>query len=189
MYVVDDMKELLELYKSFFKIGLLTFGGGMAMLPMLQAEVVDKQKWATQDELLNYYAVGQCTPGVIAVNTATFVGYKQKKAIGGAAATFGVVSPSLIIIMLIAAFLGNISEYQIVQDALWGVRIAASALIFSSIVKLFKSGVKDLFGLVMFLLALLLTGAFGMSSVVMVIVAILGGNLYRFVKDRKGGKA
>ena len=70
------MKELLELYKSFFKIGLLTFGGGMAMLPMLQAEVVDKQHWATQEELLNYYAVGQCTPGIIAVNTATFIGYK-----------------------------------------------------------------------------------------------------------------
>ncbi len=183
------MKELLELYKSFFKIGLLTFGGGMAMLPMLQAEVVDKQHWATQEELLNYYAVGQCTPGIIAVNTATFIGYKQKKALGGAVATFGVVSPSLIIIMIIAAFLGNISEYQIVQDALWGVRIAASALILSSIIKLFKSGVKDVFGMVMFLLALLLTGAFGVSSVVMVILAIVGGNLYRYFKDRKGEKA
>lgn len=183
------MKELLELYKSFFRIGLFTFGGGMAMLPMLQAEVVDKQHWATQEELLNYYAVGQCTPGIIAVNTATFVGYKQKKALGGAVATLGVVSPSLIIIMIIAAFLGNISEYQIVQDALWGVRIAASALILSSIIKLFKSGVKDVFGLVMFLLALLLTGVFGVSSVVMVILAIVSGNLYRFVKDRKGDRA
>lgn len=183
------MKELLELYKSFFKIGILTFGGGMAMLPMLQAEVVEKRHWATQEELLNYYAVGQCTPGIIAVNTATFVGYKQKKALGGAVATLGVVSPSLIIIMIIAAFLGNISEYQIVQDALWGVRIAASALILSSIIKLFKSGVKDVFGLVMFLLALLLTGAFGMSSVIMVILAIVSGNLYRILKDRKGGRA
>ena len=91
--------------------------------------------------------------------------------------------------MIIAAFLGNISEYQIVQDALWGVRIAASALILSSIIKLFKSGVKDVFGMVMFLLALFLTGAFGVSSVVMVILPLVGGNLYRYFKDRKGEKA
>ncbi len=182
------MKEYLELYKSFFRIGILTFGGGMAMLPMLQAEVVEKKKWTTEDELLNYFAVGQCTPGIIAVNTATFVGYKRKKALGGAVATLGVISPSLMIIMIIAAFLGNISEYPVVQNALWGIRIAACALILSSIIKLFKSGVKNVFGLCMFLFAILVTGVYGITSVVVVISAIVLGNVYRGIKDRKGEK-
>lgn len=179
------MKDLITLYKSFFKIGILTFGGGMAMLPMLQAEVVEKQKWATQEELLNYFAVGQCTPGIIAVNTATFIGYKQRRALGGAVATLGVISPSLIIIMIIAACLGNISEYPIVQNALWGIRIAAAALIVSSIIKLLKAGVKDVFGLVMFLFALVVTGVYGISSVIVVITAIVAGNLYCMIRDRK----
>lgn len=182
------MKEYFELYKSFFRIGIMTFGGGMAMLPMLQAEVVEKQKWATEEELLNYYAVGQCTPGIIAVNTATFIGYKQKKALGGAAATFGVVSPSLIIIMIIAAFLGNISKYEMVQNALWGIRIAACALILSSLIKLFKSGVKNVFGLCMYLFSVLVAGAFGITSVVVVISAIVAGNVYRAIKDKKEEK-
>ncbi|MBE5906008.1 MAG: chromate transporter [Lachnospiraceae bacterium] len=183
------MKEYIELFTSFFKVGIMTFGGGMAMLPMLQAEIVDKKGWATEDELLNYYAVGQCTPGIIAVNTATFVGYKQKKTLGAACTTLGVVFPSLLIIMMVAAFLGNVSEYPIVQNALWGIRVAACALILSSIIKLFKSGVKNLFGMIMFLMAILVTGVFGITSVVMVIVAIVAGNLYRMILDRKGGKS
>ncbi|SFQ21063.1 chromate transporter [Lachnospiraceae bacterium XBB1006] len=182
------MKEYIELFSSFFKIGIMTFGGGMAMLPMLQAEIVEKKGWATEEELLNYYAVGQCTPGIIAVNTATFVGFKRKKALGAACTTLGVVCPSLIIIMIVAAFLGNISNYPVVQNALWGVRVAACALILSSIIKLFRSGVKSIFGMVMFLLAILVTGVFGLSSVIMVIAAIIAGNLYRLIIHRKEGE-
>ncbi len=180
------MKEYLELFTSFFRVGIMTFGGGMAMLPMLQAEIVDKKGWATEDELLNYFAVGQCTPGIIAVNTATFIGYKRKKALGGAVTTLGVICPSIIIIILVAAFLGNISQYPVVQHALWGIRVAACALILSSIIKLYQSGVKNVFGMVMFLLAILVTGVFGISSVFMVIFAIIAGNVYRYFKDRKG---
>ena len=88
------LKELWNLYRSFFTIGALTFGGGYAMLPMLEREVVEKHKWATQEEILNYFAIGQCTPGVIAVNTATFVGYKQHHIPGALAATLGVISVS-----------------------------------------------------------------------------------------------
>lgn len=183
------MREYLELFTSFFRVGIMTFGGGMAMLPMLQAEIVDKKGWATEEELLNYFAVGQCTPGIIAVNTATFIGYKRKKTLGGAVSTLGVVCPSIIIIMIVAAFLGNISQYEVVQNALWGIRVAACALILSSIVKLFKSGVKNVFGLVMFLAAILVTGVFGKSSVYMVIAAIIAGNIYRMIKDRKEGKS
>ena len=178
------MKELWELYTSFFKVGLLTFGGGMSMLPMLQSEIVGKKQWVTEEELLNYFAVGQCTPGIIAVNTATFVGHKKRGVIGAAVTTLGVISPSIIIILLIAAFFGNISTIPMVQNALWGVRIAASALILNSIVKLWKAGVKNVFGVCMFLFAFLTVGVFGITSIFVVVGAILAGNLYGMLKQR-----
>ena len=118
------MNEYLELVVAFFKIGIMTFGGGYAMLPMIQREVVEKRGWATEEEILNYYAIGQCTPGVIAVNTATFIGDSRKGVIGGFLATFGVVLPSLIIISVIAALLNNFAEIEAVQHALAGIRVA-----------------------------------------------------------------
>ena len=101
------MKVLWDLYATWFKMGLFTFGGGMAMLPIIEREVVQKHKWATEEEILDYYAIGQCTPGIIAVNTATFVGYYQKGVIGGIAATLGVISPSFIIISFLLNFFCN----------------------------------------------------------------------------------
>ena len=135
------MGVLWELYRSFFMIGGLTFGGGIAMLPMLEREVVNKHGWATQEEILNYFAIGQCTPGIIAVNTATFVGYKQKGVPGGVAATMGVISPSIIIIVLIAMLLQHFMDILWVQHAFAGIRVAVCALIVSSVIKLIKSGV------------------------------------------------
>ncbi|MDD3921386.1 MAG: chromate transporter, partial [Eubacteriales bacterium] len=130
-----------DLFTSFFRIGLFTFGGGYAMLPMLQREVVEKRGWATEEELLNYFAVGQCTPGIIAVNTATFVGYKQKKTMGGVVATLGVVIPSIIIITAIAALLSNFAHIPAVQHAFSGIRIAVAALIVSAVIRLFRANV------------------------------------------------
>ena len=104
------MKELWSMFFAFARIGGLTFGGGYAMLPMLQREVVEKRGWATEEELMDYYAIGQCTPGVIAVNTATFIGQKYRGDLGGIVCTLGVVFPSLIIISLLAgekSTLGN----------------------------------------------------------------------------------
>ena len=111
------MKELLDMFFTFARIGGLTFGGGYAMLPMLQKEVVEHRGWATEDELMDYYAVGQCTPGVIAVNTATFIGYKQRGVIGAIFATLGVVFPSLVIIITIAAFVSNFADLPAVKNA------------------------------------------------------------------------
>ena len=108
------MKDLFQLFFSFARIGGFTFGGGYAMLPMLQKEIVEKFGWVTEDELMDYYAIGQCTPGIIAVNTATFVGYKLKKLPGAIVATLGVITPSIIIITLIAAFLQNFAEFAVV---------------------------------------------------------------------------
>ena len=111
------MKELWKLFYTFATVGVTTFGGGYAMLPALQREVVEKRGWATEEEVMDWYAIGQCTPGVIAVNTATFVGQKQKGVLGGIAATLGVVFPSLVIITIIAAFIRNFADLPAVQNA------------------------------------------------------------------------
>lgn len=137
------MKVLWDLFATFFRIGAFTFGGGYAMLSLIQREVVDNKKWATDEEVLDYYAVAQCTPGVIAVNTATFVGYKQKGVLGAIAATFGVVLPSLIIITAIASALVRFMNYPIVQHIFGGIRVAVAVLIVNAVITMGKKAVKD----------------------------------------------
>ncbi len=137
------MKEYINLFCSFFKIGLFTFGGGYSMLPMLKKEVVEKHKWATELELLDYFAIGHCTPGIIAVNTATFVGYKHKRYLGSIVATLGIIIPSVIIIMLIANVLSLVIEYPIVQKALEGIRVAVIGLVLYAIFGLWKNSCKN----------------------------------------------
>ena len=137
------MRELWELFRSFVLIGSLTFGGGYAMLPMLTKEIVEKHKWATEEELLDYFAIGQCTPGVIAVNTATIVGYRRKGVLGSAVATLGVVLPSLLIITLIAAFLQGFMHIGWIAHAFAGIRIAVCALIAATVWKLMKTNLTS----------------------------------------------
>ena len=163
------MKLLWELYRAFFMIGALTFGGGYAMLPMLEREVVAKHKWSTQDELLNYFAIGQCTPGVIAVNTATFVGYKQAGTLGGVFATLGVISPSLVIIVAIAMLLENFMDILWVQHAFAGIRVAVCALIVSSIIKLVKSNLKKWWHVALSACAFVIVALLKLSPVYVVI--------------------
>lgn len=136
------MKEYFDLFLTFAKIGGFTFGGGYAMLPIMQKELVEKKDWTTNEELLNYYAVGQCTPGIIAVNVSTFVGYQKKGILGSIFSTLGVVTPSIIIIMLIASFLQNFSQYPAVQHAFSGIRIAVCATVFVAIWNLWKKSIK-----------------------------------------------
>ena len=168
-------KDLFSLVVSFFKIGIMTFGGGYAMLPMLQRELIEKKHWVTEEEILNYFAIGQCTPGIIAVNTATFVGYKRRKAVGAVFATIGVVLPSVIIITIIAAVLKNFAEIAIVQHAFAGIRIAVCALITSSVIKLAKSNVKNTVQIIIAVLAFVLVGFCGTNPVYVVIGAALAG--------------
>ena len=137
------MNNLVDLFVTFAKVGVMTFGGGYAMLPILQREVVDSKGWATEEELTDYFAIGQCTPGVIAVNTSTFVGRSQAGIAGGITATLGLVFPSLVIIMVIAAFLQNFMHLDFVVHAFNGVRAGVVALILSSVIKLFKNAVLD----------------------------------------------
>jgi len=137
------MNKHLDLFLTFAKVGVCTFGGGYAMLPIMQRELVENKGWATEEQLADYYAVGQCTPGVIAVNTATFVGSARAGVTGAVAATLGVVFPSIVIILVIAAFLRNFMHIQWVAHAFNGVRAGVVALILTSVIKLFKGAVKD----------------------------------------------
>ncbi len=157
------MKDLWVLFITFARIGCFTFGGGYAMLPMLQKEIIDKQHWVTEEEIMDYYAVGQCTPGVIAVNTSTFIGYKVKGIIGGIIATLGMVTPSLIIIMLIAAFLKNFTDLPMVQHAFNGIRIVVAVLVINVVIKMLKTSVKDVLSLCLFLVTLLVGLIFSIS--------------------------
>ncbi|WP_297214375.1 chromate transporter [uncultured Flavonifractor sp.] len=145
-----------NLFWTFAKIGVCTFGGGYAMLPILQRELVEKREWATEEELSDYFAIGQCTPGIIAVNTATFVGHKLKGAVGGVTATLGLVFPCLVIIMLIAAFLQNFAHLPVVIHAFNGVRACVCALILSSVLKLRKSTVVDKSTVIIFMVVAIL---------------------------------
>ncbi len=162
------MKVLWELFSAFFTIGAMTFGGGYAMLPMLEREIVNKHKWATQEEILNYFAIGQCTPGVIAVNTATFVGYKTKGSIGGIIATLGVVAPSLVIITVIAMVLQNFMDIVWVQNAFAGIRVAVCALITASVIKLVKTNVKKYWHAALAVIAFVVVALFKLSPVYVV---------------------
>ena len=149
------------------------------MLPMIQKEVVEKYGWATDEEVLNYFAVGQCTPGVIAVNTATFIGYKRAKLKGAISATFGVVCPSLIIILIIAAFLKNFAQYEIVKSAFSGIRVAVAVLVVNAVAKMWKSGIKDLTGFIIFIAAFLISVFLGISPIYIVVAAIIAGILIK----------
>ncbi len=172
-----------ELFQAFFRVGILTFGGGYAMLPILRREVVENHGWCTDEELADYYAIGQCTPGIIAVNTATFIGYKLAGVPGGVFATYSLTLPSFIIILVIAALLQSFADYPVVQNAFAGIRVAVTALILNAVIKLFKSSVVDRFTLAVFILVFILAAALSVSPVIFVLLAGLGGVLMKTWKE------
>lgn len=178
------MNKLADLFFTFARIGGLTFGGGYAMLPILQKEVVEKRGWASEEELMDYYAIGQCTPGIIAVNTATFIGQKTAGAIGGIIATLGVVFPSLIIISIIAAFIRNFADLAIVKNAFAGIRVCVCVLIFNAVVKLWKKSVIDKPTMAIFLIVVLGSALTGISPIIFVIVAALAGIIIKNMEAR-----
>ncbi|MCR5785486.1 MAG: chromate transporter [Eubacterium sp.] len=178
------MKELMRLYGLFFKIGCIMFGGGYAMLALLQKEIAEERNLVSEEELLSYFAVSQCTPGVIAVNTATFIGYKRAGVIGGIAATLGVVSPSVIIISIISKVLTKFAEYEVVQHAFVGIRIAVVALVAQAVYKFMKSAIKDKISAIIFAVSLISAAFFGVSSVIIVVCAVVIGICYGVYTDK-----
>ena len=180
------MKLLLKLFAVFAKVGVMTFGGGYAMIPILQREVVEKQKWASEEELMDYFAIGQCTPGIIAVNTATFIGQKNKGVFGGIFATLGLVFPSLVIISLLAGVIEAFSHIVWVQHAFGGIRICVCVLIVNAVIKLFKKAVIDKFSFAVFLAVALAAFFTDLSPVIFVLVAAVLGIV---IKNAGGKKA
>ena len=172
-----------QLFKAFFRVGILTFGGGYAMLPILRREVVETNAWCTDEELADFYAIGQCTPGIIAVNTATFIGYKLRGIPGGVFATLSLVLPSFIIILAIAAVLENFAHLPVVINAFAGIRVAVVALVLTAVLKLLKTSVVDKTTLVIFLLVFILASVFSVSPVWFVLAAGLAGILLKTWKE------
>ena len=179
------MNIYVDLFLTFAKIGAMTFGGGYAMLPILQREVVENKGWATEEELMDYFAIGQCTPGVIAVNTATFIGQKNKGNLGGIVATLGVVFPSLIIISLLASVIEAFSHLQWVQHAFGGIRVCVCVLILNAVMKLYKKAVVDTPTLLIFGAVALGSYFLDLTPVIFVVIAAMLGILL----GRKGGEA
>lgn len=169
--------KLFDLFIAFAKVGVMTFGGGYAMIPILEREIVDKHNWASSEELMDYYAVGQCTPGIIAINTATFIGQKVAGTLGGIIATLGVVFPSIIIICLIAGILTNFADIPAVKSAFAGIRVCVCVLIFNAVVKLWKGAVPDKAALCLCLLVFALSIFLDISPVFYVVVCAAAGIL------------
>ena len=178
------MNIFLELLVSFIKIGFLTIGGGYVMLPMMQSELIEKKHWITEEELLDYYAVGQSTPGIIAVNVATFVGYKKAGITGGIVATLGIISPSLIIITALAGVIQSIDQYPNVQKAMSGINVAVCALITDATLNFIKKGVKNFVTLLVLLASFLLIYYVKVPSYLIVLGAAFLGSITYFVKNK-----
>lgn len=179
------MKTLIKLFVIFFRMGAVCFGGGYVLLPIIKREIVEKYGYATEDEVADYFAVGQCTPGVIAANVATFIGHKQKGILGSIAATLGFVTPSIIIIGIIAAFLQNFAESEIVKHAFAGIRICVCVLIINAVITFGKKAIVDKVTIALFALVFFLAAFTDISPAILVICCGIAGALIKGL----GGKA
>jgi len=176
-----SIKLLFQLYGAFFRIGIFTFGGGLTMLPMLKFEVVEKKNWTTEEELLDIYAIGQCTPGIIAVNTATYVGYKKGGILGGIFATLGMITPSILIITIVAAFLKQFMDNEWLGHALMGVRGIVCALMLNTVLTLAKKSLIHPICVGICLAVFALAFFTSIPTIILVVIsAILGILLARF---------
>lgn len=179
------MNDLLKLYLTFAKMGILAFGGGYAMLPLIQRDIVEKLGWATDEEIADYYAIGQCTPGIIAVNTSTFIGYKRCGVAGGIIATLGFATPSLIIISLIAALLTGFADLPVVQNAFAGIRVCVCVLLLNAILSLWKKSITDVISFMIFALIASLSLLTPLPPALMVLTAGAAGITVNVLKNRR----
>ena len=188
------MKDLLELYWAYLKIGCVNFGGGYAMLPLLERELVTKRGWTTMEELRDYFAIGQCTPGVIALNVSTFIGQKRKGVAGAIAAMLGFLTAPIAIILVIAAFLRNFAELEVVQHAFAGIRVCVCVLILQAVLRLWKSSVVDVFTFVLYIVILSLSALSSFTALLPVkipaaVLVILAGVAGVIISDRRNRAA
>ncbi|MHC6204266.1 chromate transporter [Breznakiellaceae bacterium SP9] len=174
------MKKLIEIVLAFLKIGAVTFGGGYAMLPVLERELIKKKGWVTMEEVMDYYTIAQITPGIIAINVSTFIGFRQKGVAGAILATLCFALPGVTIITLVALFIAGFADMELVQHAFVGIRVAVGALVLDTVIKLLKGVFKDSKAVIIFALALGFSAALSASPVLIIACAgIAGFVLYR----------
>ena len=182
MGITEKLKILKDLYLTFAKIGGLTFGGGLAMMAMFRTELIEKRSWITDEELLDYYAIGQSTPGIIAINVSTFIGYRQFGILGGIVSTLGMVTPSLVIIMILAKLINSVDRFPVVQKALNGVNVAVAVLLTKISVDFGKKAITNVFSAVVAVLAFAFVYFFEIKSFYMILASVALGIAVYFVK-------
>ena len=185
------LHDLLTLYTLFFRMGAVTFGGGYAMLPILRREIIQNRGWMDEETIMDYYALSQGLPGIIAINVSVFIGYKRRGVPGAVASALGMVSPCIIIISIIAAFLSNFQDNVYVQHALAGISVCVAALILDAVISMWKKGVKDKVGIAICLVMLFLSVFTDISPILLVIACALLGVAakWREIKTPKEGDA
>ena len=181
----DGLIRYVQLFTAFFKIGLFTFGGGMSMLPMLQRELVESKQWLTEEEILNYFAIGQCTPGIIAVNVATFCGYKRAGLSGAIVSTIGIVCPSWIVITLIAGSISRFSDIVWIQRAMKGVYVAVAALLARAVFTFGKKIITDFVTAGVAAGAFLAMSVWNVSGILIVLAAGIIGFCAQIIRNGK----
>ncbi len=180
-------KTLYQIFKTFFKVGTLLLGGGYVILPLLQSELVDKKNWIDDDELCEYYALSQSVPGIIAANTAIFVGYKLRKTAGAFAATLGIVMPAFISIIIIARLLEEIIRLKFIQSIFWGVGVGVLILIFLAVKEMWRKSIVDKFTCWIFFITFILSACFKAPPAALIILAIFIGLWLPFQKKIEYG--
>lgn len=169
------MHKYLELFWAFMVVGVTAFGGGYAIVPVLEREMIKKRGWLTMEEILDYYTIAQITPGVIAVNIATFVGCKHKGSLGGLVATIGFILPGVTLMLVVSVFIQHFAEYPLVKHALAGIRLAVCAMILDTAIKLFKGLFKNFRAPVICIITFVLSAVFSVSPVYIIIGAGITG--------------
>ena len=182
------MKELWKIFLTFMKIGAFTFGGGYAMIPLIQREAVEHHHWVADEDILDIVAIAESTPGPIAINAATFVGYRVKGFAGALAATFGVVLPSFAIILAISYLLRQFRELKVVQYAFNGIRAGVLVLMLKALIKMFKTNRKSLVAYCVMGLSFVLTAFVGVNTFLVIALCALVGLVSALLAERRLGK-
>lgn len=181
-------EKVFPLFLTFLKIGTFTFGGGYAMIPIIHREIAERRKWLTDEDILDIIAVSESTPGPIAINSATFVGYKIAGFWGAFFSTFAVVLPSFLIIGLLSFFLNEFAEVKAVQYAFFGIRAAVLALLLRALFLMYQKCPKNAVSYVIMALSFILAAIFNINILIIIVICALSGLISSFYIKSRGEK-